>query len=237
MYNFNIIQIIVIIILTIVIYINVINTNNKKTISKSLIIFWDIHCKLSIIKYLNNNDIDYQIIDYRDDICITLKVGNNFYCLMERHPQQYTNISILLNTIIILCNKLKINNIIGISTAGSEEYKIGDVLQFNSAYIQNYKEYSLDVDYIEAKDILYKTSNFIDKPINDTKGFIKPKKGESASGEDEFVVYFISNILKIPSLTLTGISDQNNSYQYNNGGGQLAAENTVKFLYNNFNLL
>jgi len=228
----------IIILFTLLISVNIINTyTGKPTISNSLILFWDIHCKNSIIKYLNSNNISYKIVDYKDYNGIILKVGSNYYCLMNKHPQQYTHISILLNAISELCISLQVTSLIGISTAGSNNYKIGHVLQFNSAVIQNYKKYSLASNYTEGNKILFKSSNFINEPIIDTKGFINPNSYKSAAGEDEFVVYLVSNSLNIPSLTLTGISDHNNNNVYTGGGGQLAAENTIIFLSDNFNLI
>ena len=70
---------------------------------------------------------------------------------------------------------------------------------------------------------------------SDTKGFKLYSKGQYASGEDEFVIYLISNKLTIPCITFTGISDNNNRTEYNNGGGNLAAQNAIEYFFANFN--
>jgi hypothetical protein len=211
--------------------------DNKIPISNSLILFWDINCKKFIINYLNNNNISYKIIDYQQDVSTTLQVGRNYFCLMNKHPQQFSNISILLNSIYHLIDTLGTSSIIGISTAGSIIFNIGDVVQFNSATIFNYKEYSLDYNFIEAKNILYKTSKFVLQPITDTKGFINIHNNSIGEGQDEFITYIVSNHLNIPCLTLTGISDNDNKNEYDDGGGHLASQNTILFLYQTFNLL
>lgn len=210
--------------------------NNKIFITNSLILFWDINCKKFIINYLNNNNISYKIIDYKQEVSTTLQVGSNYFCLMNKHPQQFSNISILLNSIYDLINNLGTTSIIGISTAGSIVFNIGDVLQFNSAKIINYKDYSLKYNFIESKNILYKTSKFVDQPITNTKGFININNNSIAEGQDEFITYIVSNHLNIPCLTLTGISDNDNKNEYSNGGGEIAAKNAILFLINAFNL-
>lgn len=208
---------------------------NKKLITNSLVLFWDIYCKKNLIDYLNNNGINYKIVEYGINDGIILQVGSNYFILMEKHPQEYSNISILTDSISKLIKQFGNTSLIGISTAGSKKYKIGSVLQFNSAIIQNYHQYELNSNFVEANKILYKTNKFINEPIDDTKGFIKPYKNQYASGQDEFIVYIISNNLNIPSLTLTGISDNDNFKEYENGGGVLAAKNTVEFLFTTFN--
>lgn len=210
--------------------------NNKIFITNSLILFWDINCKKFIINYLNNNNISYKIVDYKQEVSTTLQVGNNYFCLMNKHPQQFSNIFILLNSIYDLINNLETTSLIGISTAGSKIFNIGDVIQCDSAIIENYKEYSLDYNFIQSNHILYKTSKFVDQPITDTKGFINIHNNSIAEGQDEFITYIVSNHLNIPCLTLTGISDNDNKNEYSNGGGEIAAKNAILFLINTFNL-
>ena len=210
--------------------------DNKIPISNSLILFWDINCKKFIINYLNNNNISYKIVDYQQEVSTTLQVGSNYFCLMNKHPQQFSNISILLNSIYHLINTLGTTSIIGISTAGSTILNIVDVIQSDSAIIENYKEYSLDYNFIKANHTLFKTSKFVNQPITNTKGFININNNSIAEGQDEFITYIVSNHLNIPCLTLTGISDRDNKNEYNSGGGQLAARHAILFLFNTFNL-
>ena len=220
----------------IIIIVNVFN-NRKLVVSNTLILFWDIHCKINIVNFLNKNNIEYRIVDIKNDIGVIIKVCNNHYCLMEKHPQEYDNIHILLDGITEIIQELNATSLIGISTAGSKIFRIGSVLQFDSAIIQNFNEYSLNKNFVKCDKTLIKTKNYIDYPIDDTKGFIPPFKNQVAAGEDEFVVFIISNHLKIPSLTLTGISDNYSAKQYDDGGGKISAENTIDFLFNNINLL
>ena len=211
----------------------------KKYISNSLLLFWDIHCKTAILDYINVNKLDYLAfsIPYREKIGNIIKVGSNYYCLMNKHPQEYSNISILLDEITKICKYLHVDSLIGISTAGSDHYPVGSVLQFNSAIIENYREYSFDSSYVEGKKILYKTFEFINQPIVNTKGFVSPNNYQIASGQDEFVTYLVSNKLNIFSLTLTGISNNKNSNMYKDGGGKIAAKNIIHFLFSQFILL
>uniref|UniRef100_A0A6C0KRF1 Uncharacterized protein n=1 Tax=viral metagenome TaxID=1070528 RepID=A0A6C0KRF1_9ZZZZ len=242
MKNYNLIFLITLIFISFITIIYVLNfhnskINNKFSISNSLILVWDLHCKSALIDYLNRNNISYTIIDIKNQTALILKVNKNYFCLMKDHPQEYSNISILIDSIDEIIKNLGSTSLIGLSTAGSLLYKIGDVLQFNSAFIQNYQKYSLNNNFIKAKNILYKTSKFTNEIIDDTKGFIEPNNNFKSDGQDEFIVYFLSNEKNIPCLTLTGISDQNNKYEYNNGGGEIAAKNVISFLFNSFNLL
>jgi hypothetical protein len=232
---YTLLTIIVTILLITIISFITFHITSKKPITNSLVLFWDIYCKKNLIDYLNNNDISYKILDYGISDGVILQVGSNYFILMEKHPQEYSNISILIDSISKLIKQLGNTSLIGISTAGSKKYKIGTVLQFNSAIIQNYHQYELNSNFVQSNKILYKTNKFINEPIDDTKGFVQPYKNQYASGEDEFVVYIISNNLNIPCLTLTGISDNNNFKEYENGGGVLAAKNTVDFLFTTFN--
>jgi len=235
-YNFISLFLLCVISTFILVYIIYNLPNDKIPISNSLILFWDINCKKFIINYLNNNNISYKIVDYKQEVSTTLQVGSNYFCLMNKHPQQFSNISILLNSIYDLINNLGTTSIIGISTAGSTIFNIGDVIQCDSAIIENYKEYSLDYNFIQSNHILFKTSKFVDQPITNTKGFININNNSIAEGQDEFITYIVSNNLNIPCLTLTGISDNDNKNEYSNGGGELAAKNTILFLINTFNL-
>ena len=224
------------VLLIVIIIVQILNTQ-KQIVVNSLILFWDIHCKIHIINLLNKNNIEYKIINIKENIGTTIKVCNNYYCLMEKHPQEYDNIHILLDGIIQTIQELNVTSIISIATAGSKHFRIGSVVQFDSAIIQNFNKYELKRNYVKSKNILIKTENYIEFPIDDTKGFIPPLKHPVAAGQDEFISFIVSNRLNIPSLSLTGISDHGIVKQYDNGGGKLAAENTIEFLFNNINLL
>ena len=195
-------------------------TNYSKTsIKNSLLILWDIHCKQNFIDYINNNDDTKYNLIHTSDIGFIIQRDTNYICFMSKHPQEYNNLDILFNEIITTIKKYNLQNIISFSTAGSHMYKIGSVLQFTSSIIENPKKYSLNFNYIESNNILMKTNVLVDKPITDTKGFILPSKNQVASGQDEFTIYYISNKLNIPCLTLTGISDNDNIQEYDDGGG------------------
>ena len=236
--NKSIIKIITIL-LVVIIIVQIVSAikNEKQIVVNSVLLFWDIHCKINIIQFLNDNTIEYKIINVKQDVGVVIKVRNNYYILMEKHPQEYDNIHILLDSIIELIQNVNATSIISIATAGSTVFNIGTVLQFNSALIQNFKEYSLKVNYVKGDKLLIKTENYIDTHIDDTKGFIPPLKNQVAAGQDEFVTFIVSNRLQIPSLSLTGISDNNNPKQYIDGGGELSAKNAITFLFNNVNLL
>jgi hypothetical protein len=207
---------------------------NKTLVKDSLIILWDIHCKQNFIDYITNNDIKSYNIVRISEVGFVIQRGENYVCFMTRHPQQYNNIDILLNEITTVINTYNIKNIISFSTAGSHEYNIGAVLQFTSAIIENPKKYSLDFSYIESNNVFIKTNVLVNKPITDTKGFIVPSKNQVASGQDEFVIYYVSNKMNIPCITLTGISDNDNIQEYDNGGGDDAAKNLINYFFTNF---
>ena len=61
-------------------------------------------------------------------------------------------------------------------------------------------------------------------------------QNELVYGEDSFINIIISNLLKIPNICLGGVSDNNSFYDYENGGGRLAAKNLIneikKYLLN-----
>jgi hypothetical protein len=200
-----------------------------------MILLWDIHCKDNFLKYLNNNNkyncnknINVSVIGS------VIQINDNYIYLMDKHPQEFDNINILIDEIINTINKNNLNKIISFSTAGSQKYNIGSVLQFCSAKIENHNKYSLNFNYVKSNYIFCKTDKFVNEPIIDTKGFINPTINQAASGEDEFLIYIISNKIKIPCLTLTGISDNNNSQQYDNGGGNLAGKNIVDYFFSIF---
>jgi hypothetical protein len=109
------------------------------------------------------------------------------------------------------------------------------VIQFYSAIIETPLKYKLNVNQVTSKYILEKTNVITNEPITDTKGFTLDCNDQYASGEDEFVIYLISNKLTIPCITFTGISDNNNRNQYHNGGGNLAAQNAIEYFVSNFN--
>ena len=153
---------------------------------------------------------------------------------MNRHPQEYSNIHILYNEIISEINNNNITCIISFSTAGSHAYSIGSIIQFDSVIIEDPKLYDLNNRYIKAKKTYYKTNKYLNKPITDTKGFIIPSQNQIASGQDEFVIYKIGNDLNIPSLTLTGISDNDNKQEYDNGGVNLSAKNMTDYFFEYF---
>uniref|UniRef100_A0A6C0BBY8 Nucleoside phosphorylase domain-containing protein n=1 Tax=viral metagenome TaxID=1070528 RepID=A0A6C0BBY8_9ZZZZ len=233
----NLYTISLIVVCTLLIGIVINQYTEKKYISNSLLLFWDIYCKTAILDYINKLDYLVISIPHREKIGDIIKVGSNYYCLMNKHPQEYSNISILLDEITKTCKYLRVDSLIGISTAGSDHYSVGRVLQFNSAIIENYREYSLQSSYVEGKKILYKTSEFISQPIINTKRLISPTNSQVASGEDEFVTYLVSNKLNIFSLTLTGISNNKNLNMYKDGGGKIAAKNIIHFLFSQFILL
>ena len=241
-------NIIIFVIIIIIIYITNIIFNItlqalsiKPTISNSLLLIWDIHCKLNVMNYLNNNNISYKLIEI-SDIGFIFVVNTNYYCFMSKHPQEYSQINILLNEIISIIKNNNLKSIISFSTGGSQQYAVGSVVQFTSAIIENPEQYSLNFNYIKSNNVLFKTDKYINKPIIDTKGFVSPSKGQIASGEDEFVAYIVSNNMNIPALTLTGISDDGisdnaNVKEYDNGGGKLAAINTIDFFFETFQVL
>lgn len=212
-----------------------INNYYKIQISKSLIIVWDIYCKKNFLKYINDEKKIHYIV-HISDIGFIIQKDTNYIVFISKHPQEYSEIDILFNYIINTIKKYNLKNIISFSTAGSHKYNIGSVLQFTSAIIDKPCDYSLNFNYIDSKNILIKTDKIVNNSITDTKGFINPSKHQFASGEDEFVIYYISNKLNIPSLTLTGISDNDNNKEYGNGGGNLAAKNVVTYFFDNFYL-
>jgi len=195
---------------------------------------WDIHCKQNFINYVNK----YKIYDkniHISEIGFIIQIETNYVCFMSKHPQEYNDINVLLNGIISVIHKFNIKNIISFSTAGSNSYKVGSVIQFYSAIIEDPSKYKLNINQVTSKYILEKTNIIVNDPITDTKGFKLVTQGQSASGQDEFVIYLISNKLNIPCITFTGISDNNNVNQYHDGGGNLAAKNAVEYFYTNFN--
>ena len=208
----------------------------KPIINNSLLLIWDIHCKQNMMSYLNNNNISYKITE-SSDIGTILIINTNYYCFMSKHPQGYDKLNILINEIINVIKKNKLKSVVSFSTAGSNTYSIGDVIQFNSAIIKNPQQYDLNFNYIKSNNVLYKTNKFTNEPITDTKGFILQSKGQIASGQDEIVVYMVGNKINIPVLTLTGISDENNIQEYNIGGGNLAAQNIIDFFFESFEVL
>jgi hypothetical protein len=203
----------------------------KIHVSNTLIICWDIYCKQNMMLQLN-------VLNVYKNLYIgkIYKYESNYICLMNRHPQEYSNIHILYNQIIQVITDSNITNIISFSTAGSSKYNVGSVLQFNSAIIENPQLYDLSNNYIRAKNTFVKTTVYLDLPIINTKGFVDPLNQQVASGEDEFVIYKIGNDLNISTLTLTGISDNNNKQEYNGGGGNLAAKNAIDYFFTHFTL-
>jgi len=227
---------ILIIIYYVFLFINkIINNYNKKEISNSLVILWDIHCKKNFLNYINENRGAYNLIHILE-IGFIVQRGSNYIAFMTRHPQQYYDIKILYNEIIKTIKLYNLKNIISFSTAGSKHYKIGSVVQFASAIVQDPHDYDIDANFVKSNYILTKTTKYTDKSITDTKGFKNPSTGQYASGEDEFVIYVLSNKLKIPSITFTGISDNDNSKEYSDGGGDLAAKNAINYFLDNFYL-
>ena len=227
------IYLIIIIIAIIVIFIivsRVIIFKSKKSLSNSLLLFWDIYCKLNVVDFLNNNNIQYKLTEILD-IGILLQINSNYICLMSKHPQEYNNIHILFNEIETVVKNNKIMSIVGFSTAGSYIYTIGQVIQFDSAIIQDPQKYSINYNYIKTNKLLYKTTKFNSEPITNTKGFVLPTSKQYASGEDEFVTYLIGNKMNLPTLTMTGISDNNDKSEYTGGGGNLAAKNIVDYFF------
>jgi len=215
-------------------------TSSKIPLNNSIIIAWDIHCKKSILEYINNpvynifqkNKININI----PEIGIIIQVNDNFICLMDKHPQQFNNIRLLIDDLANYIKSYPINKIISFSTAGSKHFPIGSILQFHRALVNEPNSYDIDFNYINSDYIFTKTNKFIDKPIINTKGFKSPHKEDIACGEDEFVIYMLSNKLKIPCLTLTGISDHNSPKIYNDGGGKYAATSIVNYFFNDYYL-
>lgn len=208
----------------------------KNMIRNSLLMIWDIYCKNNIMEYLNTNNVSYKLIEI-SDIGYIFIINTNYYCFMSKHPQEYNNLSILINEIITVIKNNNLKSIVSFSTAGSKQYQIGTIVQFGSAIIDDPESYSLQFNKIKPDNILYKTIKYTDESITDTKGFILNSEGQIASGQDEFVVYMVSNQMKIPVLTLTGISDNDNIEEYNNGGGKIASKNIVDFFFNTFQVI
>tara|TARA_B110000285_G_scaffold165073_1_gene184381 strand:- start:1970 stop:2617 length:648 start_codon:yes stop_codon:yes gene_type:complete len=206
---------------------------NKK-INNTIIILWDIHCKQNFLQYVNAIT-NYKIVQITE-IGYIIQINNNYIAFMSQHPQEYTNINILFNKIKDVIQKNNISSIISFSTAGSNTYNIGSVLQFHSAIIVDPEKYDLSNNLIKSNNILFETSQFINSPIGNTKGFTRCPKELVACGQDEFVIYELSNQLNMPCLTLTGISDQNSIKQYDDDGGNLAAKNVVNYFFENYKL-
>ena len=215
--------------------INYITNFEKKCIRNSLIILWDINCKKNFIDYINNS-VTITYIDILTSGFI-INIGSNYICFMSKHPQEFEELNILFDDLINIIKKYSLGNIISFSTAGSHKYKIGSVVQFISANILNPSKYSLDFNYIKSNNILIKTNILENRSITDTKGFIESSKNQFASGQDEFVIFYISNKLNIPCLTITGISDNDNIKQYDEFGGKLAAKNSIDYFFKYFYIL
>jgi hypothetical protein len=169
------------------------------------------------------------------ELAFVIQIETNYVCFMNKHPQEYDDINKLIDEIVTVCKNYNIKNIVSFSTAGSTTYKIGSVLQFDSAMIDHPQKYKLDSDHIKSEYVLVKTDKIVKDPITNTKGFIPEYYYQVASGQDEFVIYIVSNRLKIPCLTLTGISDRNMKTQYDEYGN-LAAKNSIVYFFTLYSL-
>ena len=196
------------------------------------IVIWDYYSKsefLSLINYLNfedyyNNKELFQI----------LKIKNNFIFLMNTHPKDYNNYIFLIDLLKDTYKRLNVNQILDLSTIGANDKKIGTIYQIknciidwpnqNKIYLKN--EFILPLKYFSTKNIL------ISKYFKNFTNF----QNELVYGEDSFITIIISNLLKIPNICLGGVSDNNSFYDYENGGGRLAAKNLIneikKYLLN-----
>ena len=195
----------------------------------NIVLLWDRFCKAEFTKYLNDNNIEYTLV--KDDYIGSIyKCNNLFFCLMNRHPQQYTDINKLANEIYSAITELKINGIISFSTAGSNIHSVGKVIQFSSAIIDTPSQYKFNTNFVLNNNILYKSSAFVEPidPITNTKGFNDIPANHS--GQDEFVIYFISNKFNIPAMTLTGITDSGKHSDYSKNG-TIVARNISKYFF------
>ena len=208
----------------------------KFNVSNALIVLWDIHGKRSFLNYANSHNIVYKNIQLLNTGTLIQFSATNYIVLMNQHPQEFDEIEHLLEHLSDIIKFNNIKNLLSLSTAGSGYLPIGTVVQFTKATVPDRHLYDYKFHTVKSSNIFYSTDKISTEFITNTKGFVEPlPRNQIANGQDEFVIYHVSNELNIPSLTLTGISDGGDNKSYSEGGGDMASDEMVKYLFDTFN--